>query len=61
MMHFIHNTLKLIIPKSVSQIKLNKHIHIQMCSMVSRKNQHKQTIWRRKIWLATEGVLLSGQ
>lgn len=61
MMHFIHNTLKLITSKSVLQIQLNKHIHIQMRSMVSRKNQHRQTILGRKIWLATEGVLLSGQ
>lgn len=37
MMHFIHNALKLITPKLVLQIQLNKHIHIQTRSMVYRK------------------------
>lgn len=39
MMHFIHNTLKLITPKLVLQIQLSKHIHIQTRSMVFIKKK----------------------
>lgn len=54
MMHFIHNTLKLITPKLVLQIQLSVQWYLE-------KNQYKQTILRGKIWLATKGVLLSGK